>query len=77
MITYRVDIMCEPIYVADTYEEAVAYVQEQLPGCELGHAGDITDGGQRTLIWADEADAEGDDGAQAVAVIMRRGEVEL
>lgn len=78
MITYRVEIMAEPIYLADTYEEAVAYVQEQLPGCEMGHAGDITDGGDRTLVWVDEADAENDDGSRAIAEIrVRRTEVQL
>ena len=77
MSTYRVEIMAEPIYVADSYEQAVSMVMQHLPGCEIGHAGDITDGGQRTLVWADEADAEGDDGSQAVAVIVRRGEVAL
>ena len=35
------------------------------------------DPAQWTLVWADEADAEGDDGSQAVAVIVRRGEVAL
>jgi hypothetical protein len=77
VITYRVEIMAEPIYLAQTYAEAVAMVQQHLPGCELGHPGDITDGGTRTLVWATESDAEGDDGAQAVAVIVRRGEVAL
>lgn len=77
MITYRIEIMAEPVYITDSYAEAVAMVQQHLPGCEMGHAGDITDGGQRTLVWADAADADGDDGSQAVAVIVRRGEVTL
>jgi len=77
VIGYRVEIMGQPIYLADSYGEAVAMVQQQLADCELGHAGDITDGGERTLVWASEEDAEGDDGSQAVAVIIRRGEVAL
>lgn len=75
-MSYRIEIMAEPIYLADTYADALQLVRQHLPGCELGHAGDITDGGDRTLVWASEQDAEGDDGSQAVAVIVRR-EVQL
>lgn len=78
MTTYLVRIMSEPIVLADSYNEAVETVRRHLPGCELGHPGDITDGGDRTLVWVDEADAEGDDGSQAIAEIrVRRTEVQL
>lgn len=76
--SYRIEIMGKALYLADTYDEAVDYVHQQLPGCELGHPGDITDGGDRTMVWVDEADAEGDDGSQAIAEIrVRRTEVQL
>lgn len=35
----------------------------------IGHAGDLTDGGTRTLAWADQADAQDDDGRKAIASI--------
>lgn len=67
--TFRLD--------ADTYDAAVAEVRLTLGamcGCDvvLGHAGDLADGGDRTLVWESEADAENDDGARAVAEIRRR-----
>jgi hypothetical protein len=35
----------------------------------IGHYGDLEDGGDRTLCWADEADAQDDPGVRAVATI--------
>ena len=35
----------------------------------IGHGGDLSDGGDRTLFWASEADAEDDDGARALGSV--------
>lgn len=54
----------------DTYEEAVASVRATYGAdCAIGHAGDIADSGERTLVWADDESAENDDGSRAVAEI--------
>jgi hypothetical protein len=54
-----------------SYAEAVAVVALQYDGCEIGHDGDLSSGGDRTLVWASEADSVDDDGARAVASIWR------
>lgn len=54
-----------------TYEAAVAGVLDSYPDAEIGHDGDISDGGDLTLVWATEADSEDDDGANAIASIRR------
>ena len=51
------------------YEEAVAAVEAVLSEPEIGHAGDISEGGERTLFWASEALAANDDGARAAGSI--------
>jgi len=56
----------------DTYEGAVAAVESIYGEAEIGHDGDLSDGGERTLCWADAEDAENDDGARAVASITAR-----
>lgn len=38
---------------------------------EIGHSGDLTDGGDRTLCWADVDAADNDDGEHAMAEIVR------
>jgi hypothetical protein len=55
----------------DTYEEAVTLVESHWEDAEIGHDGDITDGGDRTLCWADEDSSQNDNGAKAVASIRR------
>jgi hypothetical protein len=37
----------------------------------VGHDGDLSEGGDRTLIWASEADAENDPGVNAIGSIRR------
>ena len=56
---------------AATYDHAIALCADRWPELEYGHDGDLTDGGDRTLVWACEADATDDDGARAVATIRR------
>lgn len=54
-----------------TYDDAIILCASRWPELEYGHSGDLTDGGDRTLVWACAADAENDDGARAVATIRR------
>ena len=53
----------------DSYDDAVAAIEAAYPDAEIGHDGDLTDGGDRTLCWACESDSQNDDGAKAVASI--------
>lgn len=55
----------------DTLAEAIATLEAEYPDLEYGHAGDLSEGGERTLCWACEDDAQNDDGAHAVAAIYR------
>ena len=62
--------------MVDTYEEALAEVgaetQSATGGCAvIGHDGDLTDGGDRTLCWWTEQDAANDDGRKAACTIRR------
>lgn len=56
----------------DTYEEALDRVRAVYgDDCEIGHDGDLEEGGDRTLVWSDEDTAHNDDGSRAVAKITR------
>ena len=55
----------------ETYEDAIAAIEAEWPDAEIGHDGDLTDGGDRTLCWSDEVSSRDDDGAHAVASIRR------
>jgi len=56
----------------ETYEEALERVRSVYgEDCEIGHDGDISEGGERTLCWVNEATAEGDDGSRACCQIVR------
>ena len=53
-----------------SYDEAItAFAAEHEEGV-LGHDGDLSSGGDRTLCWASAEEADGDDGARAVASIV-------
>lgn len=54
----------------DSYEAAVGAIEAQYEDAAIGHSGDLTDGGDRTLCWADLASSVDDDGAHAVASIQ-------
>lgn len=56
---------------AESYEAAKAIIEAEYPDAEIGHDGDLSDGGDRTLCWADEASSVNDDGARAVASIRK------
>jgi hypothetical protein len=54
----------------DTHEEAVAAFMAMYPDGDVGHCGDLTSGGERTLCWENPVDADGDDGYAASAEIL-------
>ena len=56
-----------------THESACAAILAEWPEAEIGHDGDLTDSGDRTLAWASQDDAIDDDGSSAVASIHRIG----
>ena len=53
-----------------TYEDACGILHE-IYGDDIviGHDGDLSKGGDRTLVWENEKDSENDDGKNAVAYI--------
>lgn len=53
----------------ESYELAEKRVRAVYPDCEIGHAGDIAEGGERTLVWRTEEESRDDDGARAVCEI--------
>lgn len=56
----------------DTYEDArAAYLASRTHGT-IGHDGDISQGGERTLCWPSEELSENDDGSRADASIRVR-----
>lgn len=59
----------------DTYEQAKAAVIAEFGNdVEIGHDGDLDGWGDRTMFWADEDEAENDDGARALGSIRCTGE---
>lgn len=57
----------------DSYDEAIARVQAVYGvDCSIGHDGDISEGGERTLVWVDEETGRDDDGSRACCSIRRR-----
>lgn len=60
----------------ESYEAAEAAVRSVLSEAEIGHSGDIKDGGERTLFWASAEDAANDDGARAKGSIRARHAVD-
>ena len=53
-----------------TYEDACEVLQE-LYGEDIviGHDGDLSTGGDRTLVWENEKDSENDSGKNSIASI--------
>jgi hypothetical protein len=64
----RADVDCASV------SEAEAILIQQYPEMAMGHDGDLSDGGDRTLVWADDASSANDDGANAVASIHQHKE---
>lgn len=55
----------------DTTQDCLDAIEESYPDYYAGHDGDLSEGGDRTLVWACEAHSENDDGARAIASIRR------
>lgn len=55
----------------ESYDAAVEALTTEYPDAEIGHDGDLSDGGDRTLVWESEEDSVNDDGAKAVASIRK------
>lgn len=53
------------------YEAAKDAAMGWWPSCVIGHAGDLSDGGDRTLIWETEDAASSDAGVLAIAKIAK------
>lgn len=53
-----------------SYQDALQYARDLTSqDIEIGHDGDLSEGGDKTLFWASEEDAENDDGARALGSI--------
>lgn len=72
-MSYRIDYADGRLASSDvaTYDDAIALCADRWPEMAYGHDGDLTEGGDRTLVWACETDSIDDDGARAVATIRR------
>ena len=56
----------------ETYEEAVERVRAVYKSAEIGHDGDISEGGERTLCWSSQEDSIDDDGRRTCCSIVAR-----
>ena len=56
-----------------TFGRCIEVLTEEYPELEYGHAGDLSEDGERTLCWECEADSVNDDGANAIASIYHNG----
>jgi len=53
----------------DSLDLAIESIEAEYPDAVTTHDGDLSDSGDRTLVWSDEASSVNDDGANAVASI--------
>lgn len=68
-MTYTIKYSNGRTDTADTYDAAIEAVRAEYPDAEIGHDGDLENGGDRTLCWETEDEAADDDGASAIASI--------
>ena len=61
--------------IYNTYDEAVAALVSVYSTPEIGHPGDISEGGETTLVWGSAELSQDDDGSRACAKIQVRHEV--
>jgi hypothetical protein len=59
------------VVTASTWEGVVRWIRQRYPNAEIGHDGDMEEGGTRTLCWADADDAANYVVAKAIASITR------
>lgn len=58
--------------IYEDYDKAIEAIRELYGNdVEIGHDGDLSDGGDRTLIWENEEDSLNDSGYKAVASIRK------
>lgn len=58
--------------IYEDYDKAIEAIRELYGNdVEIGHDGDLSDGGDRTLIWDNEEDSLNDSGYKAVASIRK------
>lgn len=55
----------------ETTQDALDAIERRYPDYYAGHDGDLSEGGDRTLVWRNEGESEDDDGANAIASIRR------
>lgn len=60
-----------PGYRFERYADLLDALALKHQNYGLGHDGDIGDGGDSTLVWESKAEAEDDEGTQAVGVIRK------
>lgn len=53
-----------------SYADAVDAVRSVYKSAAIGHDGDISEGGRRTLCWVDDEIATDDDGSRACCAIV-------
>ena len=69
MTTYEISYTDGRTDEASSYADAIAIIRAEYPDAVTEHDGDLSDAGDRTLCWSDEASSLNDDGANAVASI--------
>lgn len=55
----------------ETTQACLDAIGRHYPNYWAGHDGDLSEGGDRTLVWATEDDSLDDDGERAIASIRR------
>lgn len=71
MSNYTVYVGCGNTIDFGSLKAAKAWIRRTWPDAVIGHDGDLSDGGDRTLCWRDDDEAVNDDGANAIACIIR------
>lgn len=69
MSTYQIRWSNGHIETCESYAEACTEVRRLYPDAEIGHDGDLTELGDRTLCWANEDASIDDDGQAAICSI--------
>ena len=68
-MSYKITYRDGRIAVWPEYDDAIADILHDYPDAEIGHSGDLEDGGDRTIAWETEEDSINDDGANSIASI--------
>ena len=68
-MAFSVNLTSGKVETFETLDAAKAHINRLYPEAEIGHAGDLEDGGDRTLCWENEQDSVNDAGQKAIANI--------